>query len=623
MPPMNRNAYGGTRPPQPPPLQPPSQSQSHVELPSPSLSSYASVQSPYQQTPSSTLSGGQYPFPQALNHSPGHGFKPSPYAQQENHGGYGRSPPLPSTPLAMAPDNTHLYSHQPRQNSVHSLTTPTSAQSQISNFPKMSPQILQPQVRASSQSHATQQYHSQPGTPLGPPQPYGKPPANPQMEPSGPYEHLRSHSGSSYGYQQVVASSPRQDPSGSSAGSPRDYEPRRPQSNVHHISNNGDRERTLSVSPKTRLPVQPEGNPISAALQTTHAWNVQVTPAKRKLGEDSLVNHLPLERKAPIQSHPLGVNGILNAVNPTDRSDNISQPSPKRQNVVNIPPITKPEPNPSSESNGQQDSQEWSSAGPSAETQPGQPPSKLIPQDHQQSPPFQRGPRPLMPLNTALDSAPPTAPQKPAAQQVITSSAAGALTSAKPVQKLPKIKRRPTEIPIYAQSSRRDPALRHKLFSGGKPAISLKVEPGKPTTISSVALPHPVIPSMGKQEASGQDPPGNSNSLPRAQPIFTDDGPLGPWEPSIINMIPSEEIIRSISDYLFTEVVRRDDVSAGPAGGGPGKGAVLEIEAKLGKLIDKHTNERLRLPVMSECIINSRDPSLKIEFKSSMTEVRI
>jgi hypothetical protein len=88
-------------------------------------------------------------------------------------------------------------------------------------------------------------------------------------------------------------------------------------------------------------------------------------------------------------------------------------------------------------------------------------------------------------------------------------------------------------------------------------------------------------------------------------------------------MIPSEEIIRSISDYLFTEVVRRDDVSAGPAGGGPGKGAVLEIEAKLGKLIDKHTNERLRLPVMSECIINSRDPSLKIEFKSSMTEVRI
>lgn len=79
-------------------------------------------------------------------------------------------------------------------------------------------------------------------------------------------------------------------------------------------------------------------------------------------------------------------------------------------------------------------------------------------------------------------------------------------------------------------------------------------------------------------------------------------------------MIPSEEIIRTISDFLFDEVVRREDVGAG---------AVLEIEAKLGQLIDKNTNERLRLPVTSECILSPRVTGLKITFKSSMTEVSL
>lgn len=126
-----------------------------------------------------------------------------------------------------------------------------------------------------------------------------------------------------------------------------------------------------------------------------------------------------------------------------------------------------------------------------------------------------------------------------------------------------------------------------------------------------------------KQEANGNASPGNLSHLPKAQPIFADHGPLGPWEPSIVNVIPSEEMIRVISDFLFTEVVRREDVGAGPAGGGVGMGAVLEIEAKIGQLIDKNTNERLRLPIMSECVLSPRDPSLRIAFKSSMTEVWI
>lgn len=75
-----------------------------------------------------------------------------------------------------------------------------------------------------------------------------------------------------------------------------------------------------------------------------------------------------------------------------------------------------------------------------------------------------------------------------------------------------------------------------------------------------------------------------------------------------------DENVRRMCDFLFNEVVRRDDVGAG---------ARLEIEAKIGQFIDKNTNERLRLPVITECILSNRDPGLRITFQSSMTEVSL
>lgn len=125
-----------------------------------------------------------------------------------------------------------------------------------------------------------------------------------------------------------------------------------------------------------------------------------------------------------------------------------------------------------------------------------------------------------------------------------------------------------------------------------------------------------------KHEANGHTVPSNINPIMRTEPPSTEHGPLGSWEPTIVNVIPSEEIIRVISDFLFAEVVSRDDVGSGPAGGGTSKGAMLEIEAKLGKLIDRNTNERLNLPVLTECVLSSHDPHLRTAFKSSMTEAQ-
>ena len=125
-----------------------------------------------------------------------------------------------------------------------------------------------------------------------------------------------------------------------------------------------------------------------------------------------------------------------------------------------------------------------------------------------------------------------------------------------------------------------------------------------------------------KHQANGYPSVKNAHLLPKAEPLLTDLGPLGPWEPSITNVIPSEEIVRVISDFLFAEVVSRDDVGAGPAGGGTSRGAVLEVEAKIGQLIDRNTNDRLRLPVMTECVVGKNDPNLRLAFKSSMTETQ-
>lgn len=633
LPPTSRSAHGGTRPPQPPPLQPPSQMQSHVELPSPSLSSYASIQSPYQQTPSSTMSGGQYPFPQALSHSPGHGFKPSPYGHQENHsnlmGGYG-----PSTPINTAPEHSHVYPHQPRQHSIHSLTTPTSAQSQQSNFQRMSPQAVQPQVRALSQSHPTQQYHSQPGTPLGPPASYSRPTPSLHKEQTGSFEHRRSHSGNSYSHPQLTASSPRIDPPGSSAGSPRDYEPRRQHPKIHHVSNHGDRERSLSVSPKTKVFIQPQGRHLPGnpqAAQAAQSWDAQVIPAKRQLGEESWTDHVTYptpERvgQSPARSRSLAVNGMLNAPPTDDRTIDLGAPSPTKQNIVNFPPPAKTEAKLSSDpSQEPQEPRDFSTSRPPAETQIDPPISKLPLPGYLKSPSSHTGQRLPLPLNMTLASDSPATSQNSTMQQFANSDSAVTRTSVHPLQTPIQKKRRPTEIPIYARSSRAANkivgAFRQQHFSVERAGTSGKQESGNPTDSSTLGPQTSATPATGKQELK-HDANGNVPLLPKAQPIFADNGPLGPWESSIVNVIPSEEMTRVISDFLFTEVVRREDVGAGPAGGAIGMGAVLEIEAKIGQLIDKNTNERLRLPVKSECVLNPHDPNLRITFKSSMTEVR-
>ena len=54
----------------------------------------------------------------------------------------------------------------------------------------------------------------------------------------------------------------------------------------------------------------------------------------------------------------------------------------------------------------------------------------------------------------------------------------------------------------------------------------------------------------------------------------------------------------------------------------PEGGAKFEIEAKLGEIQTREEHTRLRMPVLTECLIDKNNPSLtQTRFESSMTVV--
>lgn len=188
----------------------------------------------------------------------------------------------------------------------------------------------------------------------------------------------------------------------------------------------------------------------------------------------------------------------------------------------------------------------------------------------------------------------------------------------------------PPQAPARKRTRYDEPPIFARRASGStssSPVISNRRQPGAAATSVAPVKVEPKESSTEPQSATkdGHGPRAAVDDgavpLPQGQPPRSDDGPLGAWEPSITNVIPSEEITRKIMDFLFLEVVERKDVGGSGSGPGPVPGVQLEIEAKLGQLIDKNTNERVRLPVLTECIFNKDHPSWRTAFRSSMTEV--
>jgi hypothetical protein len=85
----------------------------------------------------------------------------------------------------------------------------------------------------------------------------------------------------------------------------------------------------------------------------------------------------------------------------------------------------------------------------------------------------------------------------------------------------------------------------------------------------------------------------------------------GPWEPSIMNIIPYEDLTRSVCQWIVGTIGNAET---------PSGGAVFEIEAKIGEICAADDGERINLPVSTETIFN-KDKFRATKFESTMNVV--
>ncbi|KAK3985296.1 CYTH-like domain-containing protein [Cladorrhinum sp. PSN332] len=525
--------------PAPPPLQPMPPS----ELRSPSVGSGPIPPSPYQQTPTSSISTpGGYPFPQQHPH---HQTPTSPVSRQQYPPAsayprdvYGQSPVVagmtgppgsapymqsshvPQTPPIGTPGGAHAYIQ--RSQSTHSTPTPTSTHSQPAHYgapfghgsPVATPHPL-------PQADSLQRQPSQPPTPGG----AGPVSARPVQvvgygPPSSPYQQ-RMPPGNFHPTSQTSPPPPPPPllPRHSSIQSlydpPTQDPPRGP------LPPQSDRGRSLSVSPKTRVPSLPSssGRPGSSLSDLNYQ-----------------------QQHIQIQHPPPNMATILE-MDIKSKQDRASTPAKRKLDDRELQP----------------DEME------KRDTRP---------------PPF----RDTNGRPSHADAAPP-APSRPHV----------------PIKKQIKKRRAyPGVPPIWAQTRealqgrplKHENLILYRPVSHSTPQVNGRAE----AQASRHASPEEKR-SIAPREASASQP----SNVPPPDPFGVNyfNGPLGHWEPSITNTIPPDSIVRTIADFLFRTVVLNPHYEEMMS-----RNVKFEIEAKLGTLIENPSKMRIRLPVESECVLS-------------------
>lgn len=208
------------------------------------------------QTPSQVPGSGQYPFPQHPAQSPTVAS-----ASSQQYRPYEGS--SATTPFARPPSIGYQYSQPSASYNPPSALPPnlpshsTSSLSPTPPLSRHSPHSVRQSPSSARSNQAPIQHgfqHSQPTTPLGPPSQYPRPPNFPEMQ--SPF-HQRTYSGTSNG---IPSGSPayQQYGLGNSTESPSAFHrppPHHRQSSEY--SGRSDRERSESVSPKTKVPPRP------------------------------------------------------------------------------------------------------------------------------------------------------------------------------------------------------------------------------------------------------------------------------------------------------------------------------------------------------------------------------
>ncbi|KAI1810801.1 mRNA triphosphatase CET1 [Poronia punctata] len=538
------------------PSVPPLQPLAPQEIRSPGSASLSGP-SPYRHTPTSSTSVGSagYPFPSTQqpptspgqrhqysapnyprdgypSQPPGGGatplqgpssYPPNPQQQQQQ--------PIPQTPPVGTPGGSHQYLQQ-RSLSMHSASTPTSAQSQQAPYPPYAQGSPVSAHQGGTQLDQHLRHQSpQPATPLGPPAMTHRrqSPAMSYQHPLSPYQQRMPSAPSSY--QQMLKTSPPPPPPASiprlssSAHSAYDVtsaSQRRSQSQ----QSQSERERSISVSPKTRIPslpsttsqsehdiyhpqarLQPQPPPGSAAIMDSQR---DPTPAKRKI-DDRDLRPEEVENKRPAPPPPNKTNGNHGILPQRTSASSSTMPTAKKHAYYSSPPT-------------------WAQSA----------------------------------RKRTL-----TASRNYTHHQTRSASTTTAVAAANIAQ--------------HERSSS---------TKAERPSRHTSPETARSTTV-----------------------PREEPSHVAAKDQSTFGGQPFPWEPTIEGSKPLDVISRHVADYFVYNVLRGPSASELSA-----CGATLEIEAKLGTIVDRSTNERFDSGIQAgECIVGEGP---RIAFRSAMTEMQ-
>ena len=638
----DHSSQRGSRPAQLSSLQTPGyQDSRHIER-----SPYGSNSHPNQQPHFAGLNIARYPSPQQHSQSPQNAYHPAQYSSQENrssistptHLNPGPSTPITHTPTGSTPGSAGAYSSWQRPTSSHSGSTPTSAQHASHNFLRESSQMSNGISGSLHQPMSTQQIAPLPSTRLGPPSVRPRP-MDVRRDSAGSVSNHPSLSGGLLGSQQIDGDLHSIFHSSST--------------NEPLTSQNPDRrerEKSISVSPKTRLANFPPPEPPAhndAIFQDGYRENqyykngdvvAEVTHSNQK-GDKSVAQ----------RATSLGIQGLLNEEPQSELANrrgsqgfhDIRRELSERSASVTVPT--------ESHSLNQHSSQLSSTSGPSDHrTSNCQDPTSLMSVNQNLSSRLEPSEDAVMSTSIATEKSNLCAavdlvsPQTQANSRTIefplasdhsvpiTQAAdAGSATtlSSQPAKKKPRLNSKKT---LQHQEKRSsvppsdfsDVTLQQKTKKPPRMPVPIFAQSVRTSSNNRGHPGHRGIPEMIATQQQNGHPPDNGISLHAHPPTLIAKGPLGHWEPSILNIIPTDEVVKVVSDFLFTQVLVNDGIGVTPAGSSAGKGAVLEIEAKIGRIIDKNTMDRLALPVLTETVLNREHPNMRTNFESSMTEVR-
>jgi len=587
------------------------------------------------QTPSHHASG-QYPFPQNPSQSPvaahpGQQYPPysghpsaAPGSRPTSHG-IAQQPPASHLSQSAGPAGFQQYSssHSPTPPSQHNHTPHSMRQSPHATFAHP-PQPPQPQ-----------QYpyqHSQPSTPLGPPSlQYQRTSGHGSHPEIFSPNHQRHFSGASNG---MVAGSPAQHhPSvGNLIDSPSAYNRQSPQlRRTSDYLSQGERERSLSVSPKTRVvPRLPSHGSRQSSVNDFHGSrasiasngqmpqdaqsHVQSPVAGRHMGVAQPSFAQPasevsqMSSRTPQMSHSDAPNQPQNPL-----FSNSAQPQHRNQKMGMNNLLT-----PAREQE-HQDRNEMTARNKSVD--PFASPSNVRAESPEQRSGMKQEnsllQQPVQPAATAQRPA-----QRPA--NPLKREASEQPASEPPMKR--ERKRKYAQRPIWAAIAPGNPKFDGTNGNNGQNGRHKRQQQQQQPHRQQPpprATPHPVPMSQPRPQPNGATP---SNGAPiDHMPPWTQPQPLdmdlvhartilGPWEKTFKWNTPLPALLRVVQDWLWQQLEQHSDIGHDPRTG------TIEIEAKIGTLIRSGENDRAQGPYLNTGVIHPAH-NKQYRFESRMEEV--